>query len=48
MIADPNLVNPIEELTQRLSNVGYAVWMLVFVIAVVGFWFVWIHRKGGK
>ena len=46
MIADPNLVNAIEGLTNRLSGINLIMWMHLMIMIVVGFWFVvWTHKK---
>jgi len=48
MIADPNLVNAIEGLTNRLSGINLIMWMHLMIMIVVGFWFVFWTRKKDK
>jgi len=46
MIADPNLVNAIEGLTEQLSSVGLIMFLQLCIVVVVGLWFViWTHQK---
>ncbi len=49
MIADPNLVNAIEGLTEQLSSVGLIMFLQLCIGVVVGGWFVvWSRKKDAK
>ena len=48
MIADPNLVKAIEELSGRLSSVSTIMLLQLMLMIIVGLWFLCWTRKKDK